>query len=409
MKEIRVGDIYIRKSTKQRLVYVGDYNTQSVTSQVYKEKNYELLDMLKMQYMCFVDISDFKAYSLNVLDMGFVKAKTQFTEKERELFLIKLQMLGKIEGYSDKAVSIDCIDVRKIKIGTTLSLAYVNGLISKYQDELLGFPVDALKRVKLCLTRMDNTLYRIDTIVQTPDMYLTIKSNEIDLKERYKGVKELLRLAIKNYGYLECRYFRNNNGKPYEPCIGTTEVQMSDKLQIVLDKCPYKSYLSELMQDVNTISFLLFICLKKLRKEEFYGYMAEIFDRTFPNELTLNITSNDKIIKEPLVIKSYMLEEYFDEMYKIIEQILGKTGPKYSIKKLAKEKNWCHIQLSKEEDLYVFNFKKFGIYLEKQYISKSYEKVMDNVLEQLDKDAYIRQHFILKHFQMFSDYMRIRT
>lgn len=387
MKEIRVGDIYIRKSTKQRLVYVGDDNTQDVTAQVYKEKNYELLDMMKMQYMCFVDISDFSAYSLNVLDRDFVKAKNQFTEKERELFLIKLQMSGKISGYSDKVVNIDCIDVRKIKNGTTLSLSYVNGLISKYQNDLLGFPLESLKRVRLCLTRMDNTLYRIDTIVQTPDMYLTIKSNEIDLNDRYKGVKELLRSAIKNYGYLECRYFRNNNnGKPYEPCIGTTEVQLSDKLQIVLDKCPYKSYLSELMKDVNASNFLLFLCLKKLRKEEFCGYMAEIFDRTFYNALTLNITSNDKTIKEPLVIKSYMLEEYFDEMYKIVEQILGKTGPKYSIKKLAKEKNWCQIQLPKED-----------------------EEVMDNVLEQLDKDAYIRQHFLLKHFQMFSDYMRNRT
>ena len=39
----------------------------------------------------------------------------------------------------------------------------------------------------------------------------------------------------------------------------------------------------------------------------------------------LDVRSKDLVLKEPLVIKYYLLREYFDEMYDMVEQILGKT------------------------------------------------------------------------------------
>ena len=55
MKEIRVGDIYIKKSTKQRLVYVGNYNTQHVQMPVFKEKKF---DFVEINPRIFVDMND---------------------------------------------------------------------------------------------------------------------------------------------------------------------------------------------------------------------------------------------------------------------------------------------------------------------------------------------------------------
>ena len=81
MKEIRVGDIYIKKGTKQRLVYVGNYNTQHVQMPVFKEKKF---DFVEINPRIFVDMNDLKPYVLNLLnDKDLVKAKDQFTEKER--------------------------------------------------------------------------------------------------------------------------------------------------------------------------------------------------------------------------------------------------------------------------------------------------------------------------------------
>lgn len=52
-----VGDNYIKKSTKQRLVYVGSYNTQHVQMPAFKEKK---LDFVEINPKIFVDMNDLK-------------------------------------------------------------------------------------------------------------------------------------------------------------------------------------------------------------------------------------------------------------------------------------------------------------------------------------------------------------
>ena len=408
MKEIRVGDIYIKKSTKQRLVYVGNYNTQHLQMPVFKEKKF---DFVEINPRIFVDMNDLKPYVLNLLnDKDLVKAKDQFTEKDRGLFLIKLQLLGKIDGYSDETECIDCTDIREMKKGTTVMLA--NPKYFFYKDDegdLFNYPINSYDRLKLCLTRINKTLYQLDTIIQESQTqeYITVKSNDIDLMERYKGLKEQIRKAIKNYGYLECVSFF---GKRYEKKNGTMQIEMSANLQKSFRNKVYQNYLKEVMKDVNSVQFLLFVCLKKFTKEEFSGYMASIYDSAYYKCLTLDVRSKDLILKEPLVIKYYLLREYFDEMYDMVEQILGKTGVKYSIKKLVKEKNWCNIPIPKNENgCYELYLKNFGFNISNVYISEDYNEVKENILETLDKSAYVRMQFITRHFSIVSTLLRNRA
>ena len=156
------------------------------------------------------------------------------------------------------------------------------------------------------------------------------------------------------------------------------------------------------MKDVNSVQFLLFVCLKKFTRNEFSEYMAAIYDSAYYMCLTLDVRSKHLILKEPLAIKNYLLRDYFDEMFDSVEQILGKTGIKYSIKKLVKENNWCNIQIPKNENgLYVFDVKDFGLNLP-NIANEDYHVVKENVLDMLDKSAYIRMQYIAKHFSTFA-------
>lgn len=110
-------------------------------------------------------------------------------------------MLGKIDGYSDETECIDCTDIREMKKGTTVMLTKPQYFFYKDENnDFFDYPINSYERVKLSLTRVRKTLYHKDTIIQddqTQD-YITVKSNDIDLMERYKGLKEQIRKAIKS-------------------------------------------------------------------------------------------------------------------------------------------------------------------------------------------------------------------
>lgn len=71
------------------------------------------------------------------------------------------------------------------------------------------------------------------------------------------------------------------------------QIEMTANLQKSFRNKVYQNYLKELMKDVNSVQFLLFVCLKKLTKEEFSGYMAAIYDSDYYKCLTLDVRSKN--------------------------------------------------------------------------------------------------------------------
>ena len=55
------------------------------------------------------------------------------------------------------------------------------------------------------------------------------------------------------------------------------------------------------------------------------------------------------------------------------------------------------------------NLKNFGFNISNVYISEDYNEVMENLLETLDKSAYVRMQFITRHFSIVSTLLRNRA
>ena len=62
-----------------------------------------------------------------------------------------------------------------------------------------------------------------------------------------------------------------------------------------------------------------------------------------------------------------------------------------------------------ENGCYELNLKNFGFNIYKIYVSEDYNEVMENILETLDKSAYVRMQFITRHFSIVSTLLRNRA
>lgn len=390
-KTMTIGDIYYKKDTKQRLMYVGKYNKQKAKVQTYDNKYYVFFDIISMDYDNFVDISTLKSYSLNIVDPLLVKDTEQFTLDEQTNFLLKCAMTGIITGYRYYTQVISGVDVRELPIGKAVRLNNTTKLISLYPDFFYKYRL--VRRLDLLLIRLSDTLYQLDTAIAVLDGYVTLQSIQIDLDKKGKGCYEQFRKLIKDYGYFDVVRESSYQSKVQQVCV-----EMHNDLYNSLTLNCYEHFLSKL--DKETIDFFYFACLKKISEEQFYSQIITVLNKRFLHTgLYINIKKGNMKDTVPVVMTKELLQPYLKEFYKSVTKRLGQTGPRYSIKKLVLEKGYCKkLKYSRIEDM-LFN----DALHTNTYTTK--EEALSDLLTKMDKNKDYRQQMLLQHFYFFRQYL----